>query len=372
MPARPPLRPGARVSIVGGISLRRAIRAACAFLVIILAGMRGYGQEGNSNAPSEATRRVEYAYLARKWEGAKAQFVRGNDEKVVALATALLALEPELPWKDEVVSLRLRAKDRMVARDVVEAAIIPDSPRPESSRPGSPRATVGDVLRLRVRIAARTDDPISWVLAPPGESPGARASLRVTIREWGAGRVESLATARLPIEGLPESATLKKGEAIEGRVEVPTVAYAPLRVTARTYEFEGTVRPASLATGTRAVFRPIVLDPVRVEVLPRGWERLAGDPVSAVREAVREERPVRLLLAAALLAHGADGADGAERARAEAAEALFEALGSPFEKEATAPAVMAALRRLTGEALPDDRAAWLALWSRRRAANGGG
>ncbi|MCI0343799.1 MAG: hypothetical protein L0216_22060 [Planctomycetales bacterium] len=325
--------------------------AGVASLVAALIAASAGAQEGR--APSEAARRAEFAYLARKWEEAKVQFARGNDEKVVAMANALLVLEPELPWKDEVVSLRLRAKDRMVARDVVEAAILCDSPR----------ATVGDVIRLRVRIAARTEDPLSWVLAPEGESPGARASLTVTIREWGAGRVESLATARLPIEGLPESATLKKGEAIEGTVAVPTVAYAPLRVTARTYEFEGVVRPASLAAGTRAVFRPIVLDPVRVEVLPRGWERLAGDPVAALREAVREERPVRLLLAAALVPDGVRG---------EAAEALFDALGSPFEREATAPAVMAALRRLTGEALPDDRAAWLALWSRRRQAGGGG
>lgn len=299
--------------------------------------------------PDAAVRRLELAYLRRKADEAQRWLQEGRWQEAIDRCTALLDLEPDLPWKDDVKALRVRARERSQAADVLEAALVPESRL----------VTIGDPIRLTLRLTARADDPVEWWLHEPGADPGAHAVCDVQVREHGVGRIEAFETFRVAVTGLPVEATLPRGDAIEARLEIPTHDYAPLRPTPRAYRCIATIRPQRLVAGARAWHRQVLVPSADVVVVPRGAERLAADPVASVREALREEWPFGCTVAAF--------AAPAEQ-RARVAEALLDALGGGFERGAMWPAVFGALRHVTGEDLPDTASAWLGYWSRLREA----
>jgi hypothetical protein len=298
--------------------------------------------------PADPTvQRLELAYLRRKTDEARRWFQDGRWQEVIDRCTALLDLEPDLPWKDDVKALRVRARERAQAADVLEAALIPESAV----------VVLGDPIRLRLRLTARAEDPLEWWLHEPGAEASAHAVCDVQVREHGLGRVEAFETFRVTIAGLPAEAVLPRGNAIEARLEIPTHDYAPLRPTPRAYRCIATVRPQRLVAGARAWHRQVLVPSADVVVLPRGCAAIAADPVAAMRAAVHEEWPFRCT-AAAFAAGPAQ--------RAATAEVLLDALGGGFERSAMWSAVYGALRHLTGEELPDQRAAWLGYWTRVR------
>jgi hypothetical protein len=179
----------------------------------------------------------------------------------------------------------------------------------------------------------------------------------VRVREHGPGRIEGFTTFRVPITGLPAEAVLPKGDFIEGTAVIPTDNYAPLRPTPRTYQLVGAIRPTRLVAGSRAAHRQVLVPQAQVEVWPAGAEPLSRDPEAAMVTALREEMPLRCLVAAFVTP---------AELRAAQAERLLDSLGGGFERGTMWPAIYGALRRLTGEDLPDERDAWLAYWSRAR------
>ena len=78
-----------------------------------------------------------------------------------------------------------------------------------------------------------------------------------------------------------------------------------------------------------------------------------------MRVALREEWPFRCTVTAFI---------ATEAQRARVAEVLLDSIGGGFERNTMWPAVYGALRRLTGEDLPDRQNAWLGYWSRIKAA----
>jgi len=152
---------------------------------------------------------------------------------------------------------------------------------------------------------------------------------------------------------------LPQGDYYQGSAVVPTGHYASLRPTPRTYQLVGALRPARLVAGTRSAHRQVLVPQAQVEVWPAGAERLSRDPEAAMDTALREEMPLRCLVAAFVTPPDL---------RAKQAERLLDSLGGGFERGTMWPAIYGALRRLTGEDLPDQRDAWLAYWSRARKA----
>ncbi len=294
-----------------------------------------------------AIQRIEQQFLRRKLRQAREWFAAGRYHDCVERCSALLNIDPDAAWRDEVRALRLSARERLQASDVLQAELIPESRWVEIGKP----------IRLRVRLTARSKDPVEWYLA--SSESGAHAVIDVRVREHGPARIEGFTTFRVPILGLPVEAVLPKGDFIEGTAVIPTDNYAPLRPTPRTYQLVGALRPARLIAGTRAAHRQVLVPQAQVEVWPAGAERLSRDPEAAMDLALREEMPLRCLVAAFVTP--------AELQRSQT-ERLLDSLGGGFERGTMWPAIYGALRRLTGEELPDQRDAWLAYWSRIRAA----
>jgi len=293
-----------------------------------------------------AVRRLELAYLRRRFEEAKRWYEQERFQEVIDRCTAVLDLEPKLPWRADVRALRLQAKEKAQAADVMQAELIAEADH----------VILGGVIRVQVKLTARAKDPVEWQLAE-GEA-GAHAVCDVHVREHGLGRTEAYETFRVPVHGLPAEAVLRQGDAIAGTVLIPTHNYAPLRPTPRTYRLVAAIRPQRMTAGPRAAHRQVLVPATTVHVWPRGAERLASDPVGAMAKAIQEEWPFRCTAVAFLTP---------EPQRAEVAERLLDAIGGGFERGSMWPAVYGALRRLPGEELPATRSAWLGYWSRLKA-----
>lgn len=306
----------------------------------------GGGGDRNPKAGG-AVRRLEQAYLRRRFEEAKRWYERDRFHEVIDRCTAILNLEPGLPWRGDVRALRLKAKERAQYADVLQAELLPERDH----------LPIGGVIRVQVKLTARAKDPVEWRLSEG--AAGAHAVCDVHVREHGLGRTEAYESFRVPIRGLPMEAVLKQGDAIAGTIAIPTHNYAPLRPTPRTYRLVASIRPLHMRAGPRSAHRQVLVPAATVEVWPRGAERLAGDPVAAMTVAIREEWPFRTTAIAFCTP---------EAQRAQVAERLLNAIGGGFERGAMWPAAYGALRRLTGEDLPDTRSAWLGYWSRVQAA----
>ncbi|MHC5020184.1 MAG: hypothetical protein ACYTGX_08775 [Planctomycetota bacterium] len=303
---------------------------------------RDGAKQGSGDAAIQV---IEQRFLRRKLREAREWFDAGRYHDCVERCTALLNIEPDAAWRDEVRALRLSAKERLQAADVLQAEMTAETSWVEIGRP----------IRIRVRLTARAKDPVEWTLAS-GQA-GANAVVDVRVREHGPGRIEGFTTFRVPITGLPAEAVLPQGDFIEGTAVIPTDNYAPLRPTPRTYQLVGAIRPTRLVAGARAAHRQVLVPQTQVEVWPAGAEQLSRDPEAAMVTALREEMPLRCLVAAFVTP---------AELRAAQAERLLDSLGGGFERGTMWPAICGALRRLTGEDLPDERDAWLAYWSRAR------
>lgn len=323
-------------------------RVFTTLVIVLAASVWGAAARDASAQSGDATiDRIEQRFLRRKADEAREWYEAGRYHDCVERCTALLNIEPEATWRDEVRALRLSAKERLQASDVLQAELIPDSAWVE----------IGQPIRVRIRLTARAKDPVEWHLA--SAEAGAHAVVDVRVREHGPGRIEGFTTFRVNVHGLPAEAVLPNGDYIEGTASIPTGNYAPLRPTPRTYVLVGAIRPARLVAGARAAHRQVLVPQASVEVWPAGAERLSRDSEAAMDLALREEMPLRCLVAAFVTPPAL---------RATQAERLLDSLGGGFERGTMWPAIYGALRRLTGEDLPDQRDAWLAYWSRARTA----
>ena len=310
--------------------------------------------------PAADARRGERWYEDRFREAAR-RLERGDPLGAVKLLDALLVVDPDLPIRDRITALRLRAKELELRSSVIEARLVPK------------RVLVapGEAVEVAIEVKNISSSPLELALpdAPAGDIFGALEveTLEATA-DGGRTRRRELQKIDKPIV-----AHLQPGEVWRTVLRVnderalgPDGKPAtPAPGVYRRITISGSIRSQVLVRRDEKFDRFLPLFPVEVHVVDRALHALAADPRRALDEAIEGLRKTtdeaearalgeRLFFAALLVP-----ATGRERA----IEALGATLASDLDN--AAPAALGALAVLADRPL-GDRQAWRE-WIRRRA-----
>lgn len=270
---------------------------------------------------------------------------RGDPAGALETARAALARMPPQEEADRLREIRGRAKKALLRTAIARA---------EASAPAA--ASEGEPIPIRVVLRNLSPVPLEATAPSSGISP-TTVLLRIT-REardiFGNVRSESWEeTHPLPTGAAPP------GGVLEASIPLDTARFSSARPNGFVvYGVEGAVLPSGLRVGESAIHERIPFDGTVTLAFPqRGWEEVAADPTGHLDRGLRDENPVRVLLAAGCLP---------AEARAETGVRLAGLLRGGTLRPAVESSVRASLRWLGSDPGAD---AWTgAAWEARAAA----
>ncbi len=157
-------------------------------------------------------------------------------------------------------------------------------------------------------------------------------------------------TRRLVHVPLERDLILDPGESMEQVIEISGAGNEQPVRGFRTYTITGQLRPIRLEVDGLPRFEPVPLQSMRLRSFAQDYDKLVGEPLKHVDEALRKHKPVTLLTAVALV-----GPDE----RQEVVDTLVGALGGQGRFDL---AIVSALQYVTGVDLGRSAEKWRAWW----------
>lgn len=279
-------------------------------------------------------------FLQEKFEEARTLHESGSNPRALAILDAILALEPDIDFKPEVVALAEKVKAGLYQSSVMSASFHLDRDAYET----------GETIRGSIRLGNPGKETILIPLREDGMNIGL---LRVERRvysprgTWARNQEDWVLT-------LPEEIRLEPGEKhdipflVDTRgTDLEEGGYGSIRIGGR-------VRPPSVIRGEENLGRIVEIPPVVIAILPGGKLELAKQPAEKLQRIIRENQDPGDLFLLAFLA---------------AREGLWETnrllVGSLDEASpAGAEAAMKALSLLNGKQLSLEKSQWHIWWLR--------
>jgi hypothetical protein len=279
-------------------------------------------------------------FLQEKLGEARMLHESGSYERALAILDAILALEPDIDFKPEVIALSEKVKAGLYQSSVMSASFHFERDACEA----------GETIRGSIRLGNPGKETILIPLREDGMNIG---RLRIERRAysprgtWARSQADEVLT-------LPEEIRLEPGEKhdlpflVDTRnMELEEGGYGSIRIGGR-------VRPPSVIRGEENLGRLVEIPPVVVSILPEGKLDLAEGSVEKLQGIIRENGdPLDLFLLAFLAAR-----EGLWETNRVLVGSLDEA--SP----ACAEAAMKALSLLNGKQLSLEKAQWHIWWLR--------
>lgn len=244
-------------------------------------------------ARRDTQKRQGTKYLQGKFEEAKRVQKGGGHARALKMLDAILVLEPELGFKQEVESLRVKVKASLYHSSVLTASFETEEEAYE----------VGGIIEVKVRL--RNPGQQTLVIPLPGEGTNLGVlNLERRIYKPDGNWVTDYQTETLP---LPEQIEIEPGESydllylIDVRgIDLPEGFYVSLWLSGR-------LRPPSLIQGEKNRARLIEIPRKEVPLLPVGQGNLAADPFERLKENLEEDHDLTAELT------GLDAGDDARR-----------------------------------------------------------
>lgn len=318
-----------------------------AFCCVLLAN----GQ--NVNMTEEEMKAVD-KFFRGKFEKAKSYAEAHNYETALKLVDAILTLHPEVGFRDEVVSLRVKCEEGMIQQSVVKSYIsVPKNV-----------CEVSEQVEFKIRVDNLTEDEAR--IFTKGLENSIFGRLEREVREYSIDGMSRFSRAPEFVRNVPDI-TLRKGEGWEKSYFIETKGLGSFEGRFRRYVLWGALRPAEMECGNERFSRYLPLEPVTIDVLPEGCGKYAQRPVEVVRDSVMR-----------LIQRSGEGG----RTEREAQSMLFYAsfyvpagslhevagliIGSLDKLSASgARTAMGVLTNLTGEAHGFEAEAWKRWWARK-------
>ncbi len=270
--------------------------------------------------------------------------VREEFDGALSIVDDLLEKEVPHDLRGRLQGLRLEVRRRRHERPTVEGRL----------RAERDLYAFGEEIRLVLTLVNQTDREVEIRLDAADASSG-YLFLRILRRQ-----IDVYGNIREDVEqgqrALPGNAVLAPGASRWSNFLLPSGAREHDGLTE--FVVSGHVRPSVIEIGEREDHRSIPLRDVTVKVLPRNYEPLAEDPLGSLAKALEKRAAVHLLVAAELVPR---------RDRDAATRILIDALRA--DAGSMTRAVISSLRRLTGESLPLESAAWIKWWGAREGMN---
>jgi hypothetical protein len=327
----------------------RAIALLAGLLAVACAGPRepalGEGVVVSRPGSADTMGPAERDRVEERLREVEVLLVREENERALAIVDDLLALRLPPDLLGRARGLRLDIRRRLYRDLPLRGRLLADRDLYEFGDDIELTIELENVSAGAVEIPQRAGPSRGYILLRIArEDVDVYGNVKETVEQ---GRID-----------LPGSAVIAPGDRRRAVRVVPTGERQHDGFTI--FHVSGHVRPIAIDASGHEDFRSIPLPEVTVRVLPGNWEPLAEDPLGSIRRSLERRAPLHLLVAAELVPAGD---------RDAATEALVGAL-----REGAGPmarAVLSALRRLTGESLPFEPAAWIAWWDGRRGPAGG-
>ncbi len=235
----------------------------------------------------EAAARAEAALSS-----ARQAWQAGDALTVMAITTAALRDAPPADFESALRELRSRAREALVAEQVVKLSVVPV------------RDAVADGDDASVDILVRNVSAAPLTLpAQEGESSRALIILEVSRDDFDVyGNVRTAGfSVRVPLEG---DLTLPPGGETTLRATIPAKDARLSHLGFSVLTIGGTFRPVAVRVGATEFFDALEIESALVRVFMQGFEQLTADPIGSLTKAVAKRSPPHILTAAELLPPG--------------------------------------------------------------------
>ncbi|MBI4612086.1 MAG: hypothetical protein HY720_00590 [Planctomycetes bacterium] len=235
------------------------------------------------------------AYFRGRFEQARELFRQGQFERSNEIVSAILALEPALPFREELLALQADLRSRLVFAGSI-------SPR---ARPDREFYSWGDpvVLDLVIENVGQGDFALAAEHEVNGETSRSAVHVSVEILQYdlsGASRKKRVDLSA-PIE---RDVRIRPGERWSGSVEFDPLPLKESRLIAATVRLQARLVVVRVLEGGPVSPSGIPFLPVTVTVLPSDHAKLAADPEASLLGAIEKEERVHAFLASFLVPRG--------------------------------------------------------------------
>lgn len=297
-------------------------------------------------------------YLYAKYLEAVESYRQQRYEDALHKVQALLTLEPQLPFGNEVKRLKISLEEALLVSTVLDARVVCDKDL----------YVVGEVANLTLRLSSRSPEEVRVLLAPP--LPDEAPPFVPKGRDEAAS--ESASAHPAPVEGIlniqlsehypngdfamasrqdrftvTKDIVLRPPDLWEFSFRLETGKDNPLSPHYRTYRITAQFRPYAVVCGSKEYRRMVTFGPLELRVFPPDPTPVLENPISSLAQALDRGIPNDVFLCSLLVP---------EREWPKATELLVEALGRA--REAEKPVLLNCLRRFTNEPFPLQEDAW--------------
>ncbi len=281
---------------------------------------------GDDSKPSPASSGEEAALFSdpavaaeQSLRAAERAWRDGDVLSALAICTRALRGEPTSEIREELRSLRDRAKSEFLASQVIEVEAVPERDAVEDGAEGV----------FRIVFRNRSPAPIE-VPMTADESSTAVLLLTVTRRDYDIYGNTRVGEVSLP-SPLTEDLVLPPGGERQIDVALPPTLTELGHQGFTVLSIGGSFRPVALRVGESEFFDALPLRRGTLRVFMKGYEQLAGDPLGQLQRAIEKRSPPHILTATELLGSHEHAAarkllDDAQKADPELAFVLRAAL----------------------------------------------
>jgi hypothetical protein len=212
-------------------------------------------------------------FFRAKFEEAKSYCEARKYDAALKLIDAILILHPEVSFRQEVVSLRVKCEEGMIQQSVVRSYILV----PKSV------CEVGERVEFRIRVDNLSGDEVR--IFSGGQERSILGRLEREVYEYALDGTSRISRAPVVVRNTADI-VLRRGEGWEKSYFIDTEGLGSFEGKFRRYILRGVLRPAEMEFGGERFSRDLPLEPVTIDVLPEGCARYARSPVEVIRDSV--------------------------------------------------------------------------------------
>ncbi|MFH1230897.1 MAG: hypothetical protein V1709_05305 [Planctomycetota bacterium] len=270
----------------------------------------------NNNLPPETAFVEKYFY--GKYLQALKLFEQENYELAKELVTAILAIEKNLSFFNQLLMLRIQCEEMIIQRGLLKATLIP------TPKEGLPLCLyeIGDHIKLTLRLENVSLLPLEIVF---GEDNFIMMQVNLNQYDPFGNFNNQVLTEEIPIK--IKSVKLNPNEKKELELVLDTSRDNPNSGCYRTYNLYTEIRPETIKSetlekkiGTNETIRKILSPSIMLRVFPPDVKPVLNNPIEKLETALKGGIPLDIFLCSLLVP---------ESKQTQAIELLIKALESP-------------------------------------------
>jgi len=266
---------------------------------------------------SQAPDREVIEFLAQRFKLAQLAYEEGNFKKAWQLCEAILCLAPELPFREQLRSLRREAQGRFIARSVVIVSFQPDDDLALPCLELRGDVTIENYSNEPIIIGRFEEDPVFGML---------KFELR-TLSGYSLG--ESVQVLSRVVR-MPEEIRVESGGVYQLPFSLPLEEFASEGNLLQQWSLTGSLRPITVKIGGDELTRGVPWIPSQGILVPEDLSEVTSDPLQHLRQALLTGDGRRFLVASALWWSEVeeDSVEQTAEIRAVVTEELLSSLGA--------------------------------------------